>query len=555
MQPARPRRPLPLAAGLAVVAALALTPSVVAQETRPATRPTPDAREFRPPGRTYRMPGADMGQLPLGTWANATTAKDFGVDLAKRLMPNDAGAAWIGAFTMLLVGLSLRPFRVGRALDALLLLSLAPFYVHLIDRQATLDDVPATRPAYLISFAAIYGLTAAFWLRGLAGSRASRPDDDRPLLPTRALAAAALALVLLNVAIVVVRPPDDCGHYVNLGAQRMLERKSWPYGDARLRGGAAATYGPTLYVVDAALLSLRPDPTPNDPEVLPDPKWGYVKPPVWAAKGTALVFQLAALAALFVIGRRLRDVAAGWTLVALYAGSPYILGLGGEATWVTGLAYVSHVGPAAMLLLAFAALPRPFLCGVLLNLAVATGYFPAFVWPAWSAYFLTRGRSLRFQAGFFAAGAVVLGALWFGTHAEPGENPIKLFLDGTIAHQEDPDQYGSSTLSFFGAHPEAKRILRSPLFEGEALRMVTPVFLLAAGFSGLGFLLGRRRTPTQLAFLTASIVACVQLWKHHASGTYVEWYYPFALIGVFARPRSDLDPGDAEAAAPPAAHA
>ena len=238
-------------------------------------------------------------------------------------------------------------------------------------------------------------------------------------------------------------------------------------------------------------------------------------------------------------------------MVALYAGSPYILGLGGEGTWVTGLAYVSHLGPAAMLLLAFAALPKPFLCGVLLNIAVATGYFPAFVWPAWTAYFFTRekGAGFRFQLGFFAMGAVVLGALWFGTHADPGENPIKLFLEGSIAHQEAPDQYGSSTLSFFGAHPEMKRLIRSPLLAGEAFRMATPVFLLAAGFSALGFLLGRRRTPAQLALLTASIVACVQLWKHHASGTYVEWYYPFLLIGIFARPRT----APAEAATGPAA--
>ena len=361
------RRPLAVAVLLALAAA-----ALPAQDTRTAAESAPASRVYRPPGRTYPMPGRDMGELPVADWASPAALKDFGVDLAKRLLPNDAGAVWIGVLTMLLVGLSLRPFRVGRALDALLLLSLAPFYVHLIDRQGTLDDAPSTRGAYVICFTAVYLLTAWWWLRGLVGSRAAPPaappsDEHGPRRPVKTI---ALGLVLLNAFLIAVRPPDDCGHYTNLGAQRMLERKSWPYGDEKLLGGAAATYGPVLYVVNAGVLALRPDATPNPPDALPDKAFGYVNPPMWAAKTVVALFHGAALLALFLIGRRLRDAATGWTLVALYAGSPYVLGLGGEATSVTGLGYVSHVAPAATILLAFAALPVPFLSGLLLNVAI-----------------------------------------------------------------------------------------------------------------------------------------------------------------------------------------
>ncbi|MDX1649472.1 MAG: hypothetical protein R3263_06430, partial [Myxococcota bacterium] len=48
------------------------------------------------------------------------------------------------------------------------------------------------------------------------------------------------------------------------------------------------------------------------------------------------------------------------------------------------------------------------------------------------------------------------------------------------------------------------------------------------------FLLARGRTPAQLALLTAALALAVQLWKPHAGGTYVTWYYPFLLIGLFA---------------------
>ncbi len=51
--------------------------------------------------------------------------------------------------------------------------------------------------------------------------------------------------------------------------------------------------------------------------------------------------------------------------------------------------------------------------------------------------------------------------------------------------------------------------------------------------------MSRGRSVTQLAFLTAAVAIAVQLWKSHAGGTYVEWYYPFFLIGLLGYQGSD----------------
>jgi hypothetical protein len=67
------------------------------------------------------------------------------------------------------------------------------------------------------------------------------------------------------------------------------------------------------------------------------------------------------------------------------------------------------------------------------------------------------------------------------------------------------------------------------------------LFLLLALLSLGGFFLARNRRPAQLALLLAAIAAAVQLWKTQATGTYVEWYYPLLLIGLFAdRPSAGI---------------
>jgi hypothetical protein len=160
------------------------------------------------------------------------------------------------------------------------------------------------------------------------------------------------------------------------------------------------------------------------------------------------------------------------------------------------------------------------------------------MFPAWFAWHRSRGQAVRFTAGFAAAGVALAAVVVAFTHTAPGENAIGLFFESTLEHQESAGQYGSSPFSFFGVHPDLRATWAAPLpFLGSS-SLLKPTFLFVAAFSLLGFALGRGRSVPQLAMLTASIAAAVQLWKTHATGSYVEWYYPFLLIGLLcdARP-------------------
>jgi hypothetical protein len=50
------------------------------------------------------------------------------------------------------------------------------------------------------------------------------------------------------------------------------------------------------------------------------------------------------------------------------------------------------------------------------------------------------------------------------------------------------------------------------------------------------FFATRRSGAAQLALVSAAIAMGAQLWKIHATGTYVAWYYPLLLIGLFCTP-------------------
>ena len=72
--------------------------------------------------------------------------------------------------------------------------------------------------------------------------------------------------------------------------------------------------------------------------------------------------------------------------------------------------------------------------------------------------------------------------------------------------------------------------------------LVTGIAVTFAGLCLLCALLTRKRDETQLAWLIASVAAGVQLWKTHAAGSYVEWYYPFVLIGLFCGGGPETEP-------------
>ena len=70
-----------------------------------------------------------------------------------------------------------------------------------------------------------------------------------------------------------------------------------------------------------------------------------------------------------------------------------------------------------------------------------------------------------------------------------------------------------------------------------------PLQLLAAMF-----FLARKTTPAQLALITATIGIIAQWSKIHGTGVYVNWYYPFLLIGLLCSARAAFTKAPSSAA-------
>lgn len=463
--------------------------------------------------------------------------------LFEQLLVGQGGALLVGFLVTFLVAGNTKRLWCRRNLSVVGLLALSPLFLGIVQWGRRMDGDQGFRLAGWI-FTGVYAVLGLVVLWSLVVAFRRRGSEWEPNVGRRGLLALLLVLVAFDAAAALGRNPDDCGYYTNLGARRWVETGTLPYGDAKLRGpeapgfGAAATYGPLLYAANLpAQLALGVEANPADADPM-DP--AYVEPPVLTSQLTCLGFQLLALLALVLVGKRLASTETGLALAVLYAGSPYVLGLGGDELVIGGMAFVSHIAPAAVVLLALLAAERPTLAGILLALAAGVLFYPAFFFPLWLGWYLwNRKGALRFGLGFALTGAALVALVWFGTHAADGENPLRLFLQSTLEHQEGvgAKEYGGSRFSFWGTHPEWAAYWQEPVWGETSLLKRT--FLGFAGLCALSFFLARGRDVARLAALTAMLGAAVQLWKTHATGSYVEWWYPLLLVGLFARPAKD----------------
>jgi hypothetical protein len=445
-------------------------------------------------------------------------------------LPNQAGAVWIGILVTFLVFGDFTRVVSRRNIALAGLLLLAVLFFDILEHTGR-------RAAWVLAGAFVLTATYAAWGIALAFVR-KRPTWSVNVR-RGALGFLLVILVVLNAIVALGRPPDDAGYYTNLGALRWTETGRLPYADPQLKGpdspgyGAAATYGPLLYAAHVPvqrLLRVPRNPSNADPR---DPT--YQRPPVICTQLVSLAFHLIALASLFVIMHRLAGLTMALGVTAVYAASPYVLGMGGTDFVITGLAFVSHIAPAAVTLLAFALLHHPIASGALLAASAGMLFYPAFLFPLWLGWWIWNDRmgAIRFATGFLISGAVIAAFVGLFLDAPIGARSLELFLESTLQHQEGfgAGQYGASQFSFWGTHPELAGFWQRPVAGSTSL--LKPTFLLFSGFSLFAFVLGRGRDAAQLAGLTASLAAAVQLWKTHATGTYVEWYLPFLLIALF----------------------
>jgi hypothetical protein len=262
-------------------------------------------------------------------------------------------------------------------------------------------------------------------------------------------------------------------------------------------------------------------------------------PPSIATRLCTIAFHLAGVLALFIVGTRLSanpDV--GWGLVALYCGSVFVLGIGGDPESIGGMTFVSHIAPAAATLVAFAFLPRPFVAGSLLAVGTGIGFYPAFMLPAWTGYFWhDRRKCQRFLAGFAVAAVIIGGSTLLLSRPADGRGRIGTILHDTFGHHTAADGYGRSPYGFWGQREGLRRWAATPLV-GES-GLTTPAYCLFWGLMVAAFFLARRGSAAQLALLTAAIAIAASVIKIHSTGSYVAWAYPFLLIGLLAGSEKD----------------
>jgi hypothetical protein len=463
-------------------------------------------------------------------------ASTRGQHFLRRVVPDQAGVLWLSLVLALAVAFDFARLRNPHNVELALLLAPGVLFFNVL---RFIDVMP--QPAYLRLLDVVFSVTFAIsaLLVGRAIWRAVKPSDWtwQPNLTVRALATLTAVLLICNMMMALVRVPDDAGYFVNLGAQRLRERGRLPYGDPLLTGTPGAAYGPVLYaahvpfqlVVSPARLNEH---SPPKPALTADSP--YYLPPPLATKLCAIFFQLIAVVSLFVAGRRLGGrPEIGWAMALLYCGSPYILGVGGDEYFVGGMTFISHVGPAALMLAAFAALPFPAWSGVLLATAVGAGFYPVFIFPAWAAHWSRdRQRLLHFAAGFAIAASIIAVATWSASRPAEGQSRLGTILSDTLGHHTDPHGYGSSAFGFWGQRGGIRGWMIAPLAGQSTL--ASPVYLLLFGLVGVGAWAARTGSERALALVAAAISAAFALAKIHTTGGYVAWWYGFLLLGLFA---------------------
>lgn len=513
---------LPLALWLAPAVLWAETQSPAPQPAQSISRDVPGAApEFRPdavkPAETSRALGSSLFREKL--------AEYFRI-----LEPDQGGIIWLAFAVFVALAFDFSGLVSRRNVDILLLLAPSLLFINLTRFSVVREPVKLSLARFV--FLGIFLMLVVYLVRALAGALRAERTGWQPNIPLPALRVLLVTLVMSNTLLVMVRMPNDCGIYTNIGAARMIETGRFPYGDPALKGGAAATYGPVLYLAhipfQLALSATKVHAQTSDPAQGPN----YLHPPLLATRLTLLTFHILGLWALITIGRKLGSPAAGWGLACLYAASPYVQGLGGAEFSINGVTYISHIAPAAVLLLAFAALDQPVRAGALLGVAAGVLFWPAFLVPLWFGYYFWRRIGWKqFIAAFLMVCALIVVVVWWRTASTESETVLQVVHRSTVGHQEGKEAYGSSTFGFWGTHPSAAAFWQQPLVTGWPL--LKPAFLLFAVFLVVTFFLARGRTVAQFALLTAAVAIATQLWKSHAGGTYVEWYLPFLLIGLF----------------------
>ena len=477
----------------------------------------------------------DAGQIADGRVddkTGAVTEAWTGPQVAWKMARGGSGAfggrkinkplVWIGFCLVFLVGLAdlRRPLSL-RNLDLLALLSFS-ISLRFFNEGDIFTSVPLAYPPLL------YVIARMTWIGGTSRVRASRP-----VWPVWILVAATVFLAGFRIGLnVETSNVIDVGYAGVIGAHRIVNGES-PYGhfpvqdDLKPCGPADAegeireriqtngrcessndrgdTYGPVSYVsyIPGYLLFGWTG------------KWDKLP----AAHFTSLAFDVLCLIGLALVGRRFGGERLAATLPFAWAAYPF--------TQYTSMSNTNDAILPAFLIFGFFFAAQPALRGGFLALAGWTKFAALTAVPLWATYPEWRTRTVfKFLAGLVVATLLSFSILLL----EPNVlDAARTFWDRTLGWQLGR-QSPFSIWDWGQYHAKGIPDLHVP---HQVVKALVVAGAVVAGF------LPRRKSPLQLAALTAALVAGFQLVLTHWFYLYIPWFFPFVAFALFARDRSE----------------
>jgi hypothetical protein len=367
------------------------------------------------------------------------------------------------------------------------------------------QSVPLVYPPLLYLLARMLAL-----LRRSRTGRQSRPL--RLLVPVPWLALAVIFLVGFRVALNVTDSNViDVGYAGVIGAQRIVHDKPL-YGQYPSDNEHGDTYGPVNYEAYVPFEQLF--------------GWSGTWDDLPAAHAAAILFDLLAVALLFLIGRRVRGPSLGVVLAYSWVSFPFTL-FALESNSNDTLVAVLVL--AAVLAATYRSRSATPLRGAFAALAGLTKFAPLALAPLFATYGLwerggdlrarTRVRDLATFAVAFAAVAAVasIPAL--------RHDSLHTIYERTFAYQSDRE----SPFSVWGLYGGLGA------WQG-AVQLAAVV--LAVGLA----VIPRRADVAGLAAACASVVVAAQLGIDHWFYLYIPWFFPLVMIALLGRFGSPIGP-------------
>jgi hypothetical protein len=399
-----------------------------------------------------------------------------------------------------------RPFRLLH-LDLLILLAFGVSHFF-FNRGEISTSVPLVYPVLLY-------LLVRLLVTGL------RPRERRqwlvPVVPVAWLAIAVVFLVGFRVGLNVVDSNViDVGYAGVIGADRIADGDGL-YGDGFARDVERGdTYGPVNYLTYVPFEQAMP--------------WGGSWDDLPAAHGAALLFDLATLLGLVLLGRRLRPGREGRELGIVlgfaWAAFPYaFFSLESNANdsivgMFTVLAMLGLTLEPARRRLSAAAR------GAAIGLGAAAKFAPLALAPLFATG--CGGRPRRTQVLFFTLALVAVIVASFAPFIPDGG--VREVYDRTVGYQ-------ASRPSPFSIWGQVDWL--GPLHT--AVKAGAVALVAAVAF------VPRRRDPFQVAALGAAVLVAVQFAITHWFYLYVVWFTPLALVALLGPlrgpSRAGLEPG------------